>query len=335
MLARLAENLFWAGRYLERAEHTTRLVDVTYHTLLESPTSQVAVAWGQLLDLVGIAGDADRREVDPERALEVLILDRDTPGSVTHAVGRARENARSVRELLSSELWEAVNDLHLSLHRRDLRRDLTDQPHELFHAIRRSCMTIYGTASETMPREEGWRFMALGRMLERATVTCRLVDVRSSQPPTAGPPVPQPSDDGGAEQAHGADRTDFHHWVAVLKSASAFEPYRRRYRASMDPADVVDFLLLAPQSPRSVVFCLSTAHRLLGDLCGARPSRALRQLGRTWASLAYRDLAELSEAGLAPLLRQTQKGIDEVADRVADEFFRHHPDGALHAIATS
>jgi uncharacterized alpha-E superfamily protein len=86
-----------------------------------------------------------------------------------------------VRELVSSELWEAVNDLHLALGRRDLRRDLADQPYELFGAVRRACMTIYGTASETMPRDDGWRFMALGRMLERAEMTCRLLDVRYAQ----------------------------------------------------------------------------------------------------------------------------------------------------------
>jgi uncharacterized alpha-E superfamily protein len=346
MLARLAENLFWAGRYLERAEDTARMADVTYHTLLESPAGELPQAWEQLLDVLHLrfaygaaTGDPDgTRPVDPGRVLELLVLDRDVPGSITASVTRARENVRSVRELISTELWEAVNDLHLTLGRRDLRRDLADQPHELFGMVRRSCMTIYGTASETMPRDEGWRFMALGRMLERAEMTCRLIDVRygqlealagPSQRLATGPAAPQ------VEVAHGADRADFHHWIAVLKSASAFEAYRRRYRASMDPADVVEFLLLEPDLPRSVVYCLSASQRLLADLSGGRSSRAVRRVGRASASLQYRDVAELFELGLHPYLQQVQDRVAGIADAVADEFFRHHPSGALHAIATS
>lgn len=327
MLARLAENLFWAGRYLERAEDTNRMLDVTYHTLLESPPSEVAGAWAQLLDVLH---------------LEAAYGDGpDEPGSITSSIGSARENIRSVRELVSSELWEAVNDLHLALGRRDLRRDLADQPHELFGLIRRSCMTIYGTASETMPRDDGWRFMALGRVLERAEMTCRLLDVRFAQLEALAGPSDRIALLGGngagstVEVARGPDRADFHAWIAVLKSASAFESYRRRYRSSMDPADVVEFLLLAPDLPRSVVFCLGTAQRLLEDLSDGRPSRALRRVGRSRASLQYRDVGELFEVGLHDFLEQVQDTINGIASDVADEFFRQHPTGALHAIVTS
>jgi uncharacterized alpha-E superfamily protein len=349
MLARLAENLFWAGRYLERAEDTTRMVDVTYHTLLESPPSEVAGAWAQLLDVLHLRGAYGDRPIDPADVLHLLVLDRGQPGSITSSMGSARENIRSVRELVSSELWEAVNDLHLALGRRDLRRDLADQPYELFGIIRRACMTIYGTASETMPRDDGWRFMALGRALERAEMTCRLLDVRFAQLQAFAGPSQRLSDHAGgdadtsgpdappdaSEVARGPDRADFHGWIAVLKSASAFEAYRRRYRSSMDPADVVEFLLLAPDLPRSVVFCLGTAQRLLEDLTDGRPSRAVRRVGRCRASLQYRDVGELFEVGLHDLLEETQERINGIANDVADEFFRQHPVGALHAIATA
>jgi uncharacterized alpha-E superfamily protein len=345
MLARLAENLFWAGRYVERAEDTARMVDVTYHTLLESPAGEITASWEQLLEVLHLRHAYGDRPIDPVEIVHFLVLDRDVPGSITSSVAQARENIRSVRELVSSELWEVVNDLHLALGRRDLRRDLADQPYELFGIVRRACMTIYGTASETMPRDDGWRFMALGRMLERAEMTCRLIDVRYSQlEALAGPSrrlsgvgvvAPPVEGNGGAEVARGADRADFHHWIAVLKSASAFEAYRRRYRASMDPADVVEFLLLAPDLPRSVVFCLTSAQRLLEDLSAGRPSRAVRRVGRASASLQYRDVSELFELGLHAYLEQVQDRVAGIADAVADEFFRHHPSGALHAIATS
>lgn len=338
MLARLAENLFWAGRYVERAEDTTRMVDVTYHTLLESPYGEVEQAWWQLLEVLHLAGVYGDAPPDPEPIVRFLVLDRDNPGSITSSITWARENVRSVRELVSSELWEAINDLHLALGARDLGHDLEEQPYELFSMVRRSCMTIYGVASETMPRDDGWRFMALGRLLERAEMTCRLIDVRYAQLEALAGPSQRLL--GGAaaravEGPQGADRADFHHWITVLKSASAFEAYRRRYRSSMDPADVVEFLLLEPDLPRSVLFCLTGAMHQLEALSAGRASRATRQLGRTTASLQYRDVAELFDEGLHRFLEGVQDQIAEVAVTVADEFFRHHPSGMMHAIATS
>ncbi|MFP4312500.1 MAG: alpha-E domain-containing protein, partial [Nitriliruptoraceae bacterium] len=252
---------------------------------------------------------------------------------VTASVARARENIRSVREQVSQELWEAVNDLHLMLAGRDLIAELEDQPYELFRALRRASMTIYGAASETMPRDEGWRFMALGRLLERAEMTCRLIDVRYVQLEALSGPSRRLAR-AGAEVAHGSDRSDFHDWIAVLKSASAFEAYRRRYRASMDPADVVEFLLLEPDLPRSVRYSLRSARFQLDALGGGRPSRAARQLGRISAALEFRDVSELFDVGLSAFLEDVQLQIAEVAEAVAAEFFHHEPAGSLHAIAT-
>lgn len=339
MLARLAENLFWAGRYVERAEDTARMVDVTYHTLLESPVGEVERSWEQLLEVLHLRAGYGDAPLEPVDVVRFLVLDARTPGSITSSIARARENVRSVRELVSSELWESVNDLHLALASRDLRRELSDQPSELFRHVRNACMMIYGVASETMPRDTGWRFMALGRLLERAEMTCRLIDVRYGQLEALGGPsrrlgeAVRPGPAG--ERAQGADRADFHHWVAVLKSASAFEAYRRRYRASMDPADVVEFLLLAEDLPRSVLFCMTAAMHQLEALSADRPSRALRLLGRATSSLKYRDVGELFDLGLHDYLDGVQDRVAEVAEAVADEFFRHQPAGAMHAIATS
>lgn len=332
MLARLAENLFWVGRYTERAEDTARMVDVTYHTQLESPYGEVELAWQQLLDVLHLRS-AYGAPVEPLTVMRFLVLDADNPGSVTASVARARENTRSVRELVSTELWEAINDLHLALGARDLDRELAEQPFELFRTVRRMSMTIYGVASETMPRDEGWRFMALGRLLERAEMTCRLIDVRYAQLEAMSGPSQRLAQATG-EVARGPDRTDFHHWIAVLKSASSFEAYRRRYRASMDPADVVEFLLLEPDLPRSVLFCLRAARHQLDTLRDGRPSPAARRLGRATASLEYRDVGELFDVGLPGFLEGVQQAIAEVAESIADEFFHHHPAGALQAIAT-
>jgi uncharacterized alpha-E superfamily protein len=332
VLARLAENLFWAGRYVERAEDTARMVDVTYHTLLESPQGRASQSWEQLLEVLHLQELYGDEPIDPERVVEFLVIDRDNPGSIAACITRARENVRSVRELVSSELWESVNDLHLTLRSRDMRQELLDQPFQLLRWIRRDCMTIYGVASETMPRDDVWRFMALGRLLERAEMTCRLIDVRYGQlEPIATSSARVPA--MGGETAMGAGRTDFHHWTAVLKSASALEAYRRRYRSSMDPADVVEFLLLEPDLPRSVVFCLTGAMHQLEALSGGAPSPATRQLGRATSSLQYRDVTDLFDVGLHEFLDGVQDQVGGVAETVAAEFFRHQPTGAMHAIA--
>jgi len=260
MLARHAESLFWAGRQIERAEDTARMLDVTYHGLLEAMPWEAERSWKDLLKVLWL----DRPFAELEQGMraatvsEFLVFDPDNPGAIVSAVGGARENARAARELISSELWEAINSFYLELRSRNLRADVEARPHELYDFVKRSCQTISGVAVETMPRDDGWRFLQLGWMLERAEMTCRLLDVRYSQLVTAGAT-------GG-----------FHHWLQTLKSASGSEAFRRRYRASMDPADVVEFLLLSRTFPRSVLFCLRAVegHRAkVRTLCFARQGR--------------------------------------------------------------
>lgn len=320
MLARLAENLFWAGRYIERAEGTARMVDVTYHTLLESPPREIEQTYRQLLDVLHLT-PAFRQAygegaVKPEDVIDFLVLDDDNPGSIVSSVTLARENGRSVRELVSSELYEAVNELHLAMRARDLRADLTEQPYELFSLVKQRCALISGVAMETMPRDDAWRFLTLGRQLERAEMACRLLNVRYTQ------------------LVDTATSVTFHHWIAVLKSVSALEAFRKRYRASMDPVQVVEFLLLSESFPRSVRFALDTAERQLDHLGGGQANAATRLLGRTRSSLQYRHVGELMEEGLHPFLDQIQDAVAGVANAVTDEFFRQGPQGLLRSVAT-
>jgi uncharacterized alpha-E superfamily protein len=320
MLARLAENMFWMGRYIERAEDTALLLDVTYHGLLESPPAEATRAWRDLLDVLHVTAAFDERhaETSGHTVTEFLVLDAEHPGSITSSVARVRENARSVRELVSTEFWQAINNFYLDLRARDLRADLARQPHELYGMVKLRCQTVYGVASETMPRDDGWRFMMLGRMLERAEMTCRLLNVRYAQL-TASP------------------HAGFHDWVGVLKSASAYEAYRKSYKATMEPSHVVDFLLLGEDFPRSVLFCLRAAEQGLARLgpLGA-VTRPQRLLGRIRAELEYRDLDELLHEGLHGFLDGVQEQVWAVAEAVADQFFRHElrSDVQLHAVHT-
>ena len=319
MLARLAENLFWAGRYAERAEDTARLVDVTYHTLLEATAPDEAQAWSQLLDVLHLQKAFQESGANLERSavIRFLLVDEANPGSVLCSVQRARENLRSVRELVSSELWEAANKLHLELRARDVSADL-EQPFELCGMVKRGGQTITGVAAETMPRDDGWRFLSLGRMLERAEMTCRLLDVRFDSL------VDSPSPLG------------FHAWVAILKSVSASEAFRRTYRSSMDPEHVLEFLLLAPQFPRSVLFCLQAAETYLQQVEAAeRQGRARRHLGQVRSKVEFAHAGELlsDHQELHEFLDELLDGVARVSNAVADEFFRHTPAGGLHIVA--
>jgi uncharacterized alpha-E superfamily protein len=313
MLARDAESLFWTGRYLERAEDTARLLDVTYHSLLETTPAEEEQAWRDVLAAVRL--DADYAEtqggVNAAEVSEYLVFDPDNKGSILVAVEQARENARTVREQLSTELWETLNSFCLELRSRNLRADLGFQPHELYGLVRRQCQTVAGVAAETMSRDEGWRFFVLGWNLERAEMSCRLLSVRYRQlSPSA-----------------------FHPWMATLRSASGLEAYRRTYRASMDPVDVVEFLLLSRTFPRSVLFSLRTAENALdrlapdGDL-----TRPLRQLGRLRAGLEFTDVRELMQGDLGEELWRVEEGIRQVAASVATQYFSNSHEFDLHSL---
>ena len=212
MLARTAEYLFWSGRYLERAESTARLLDVTYHRLLEVTPAEEAEAWSDLLVSVGL--EADYVETGYPRTAapvsEFLVHGPDNPGSIVASVAQARDNARGVREHLPMELWESLNSLHLNLGARDLDDDLAMQPFELYGFVRTGIQGVMGCATESWSREDAWRFFMLGLLLERAEMCVRTLRVRHPR--------------------HQPDAV--HEWSATLRSASALQAYRRQYRTS-------------------------------------------------------------------------------------------------------
>lgn len=315
MLARTAEYLFWAGRYLERAESTARHLDVTYHRLLEVTPAEEAEAWADVLVAVGLH-DGYAETGYPFSAApvsEFLVTGPNNRGSIVASVAQARDNARGVREHLAMELWEALNTLHLNLAARDLAYDLAMQPFELYAAVRSGIQGVIGCATETWSREDAWRFFMLGLLLERAEMCVRSLRVRHPR--------------------HQADAV--HEWSATLRSASALQAYRRQYR-SFDAAALVELLLLSPTLPRSVLFSLRAAEDIMGDLgAGADGERSvgLRLLGRVRAELEFADAAELCEGDLEEVLSVVETQIREVANAVAAERFSYRVELDLHALS--
>ena len=313
MLSRHAEDLFWLGRYVERAEDTARMLDVTYHNLLESPATQELTAWKELLEVLYLdatyPGELEGRAVS-----RYLVTDRSNQGSIISAVGRARDNARGLRDGISTELWEAINVFYLELARADFQIDIERRAYEIFSAIRSRCQLISGVAAQTMTRNEGYRFMMLGWLLERAEMTCRLLAVRYARL-------------AGSDAEMG-----FHAWVSVLKSVSAYEAYLKAHDASLDPTSVLEFLLLNQEFPRSVLYCLQHVEILLERLAGSgQQTKVERAIGRVRARAAFCDIATVVNNGLDQFLEELQKEIYVVSYEVEDHFFRAGTDLQLHS----
>jgi uncharacterized alpha-E superfamily protein len=304
MLSRHAEDLYWLGRYVERAEDTARMLDVTYHNILESPPDDAAMAWKELLQVLYVDavydGDYDRGQVS-----RYLVTDRDNPGSIVSAVERARDNARGLRDRISTELWEAINRFHLELSTTDLDTGFERNAYELFRLVRQHCQLVSGVASQTMPRDDGYRFIVLGWMLERSEMTCRLLAVRYARLAAEG------SDHG------------FHAWASVLKSVSAYEAYLKAHDASLDPTNVLEFLLLDQTFPRSVLYCLQQVERQIAGLAGVGHRTALeRAVGRVRARTEYCDIATIVSGGLDQFLQEVQAEIYDVGEECDAYFFR-------------
>lgn len=318
MLSRHADSLFWAGRYVERAGSTARMLDVTYHALLESPHAEAQHTWTELLEVLGLdaAFRARHDHVSVRAVTTFLVVDDGNPGAIVPSLARARENARSVRELISTELWESINTFWLELQARDLDQEIQHQPYEVHRLVKRRCQEIAGTVAETMAHDDGWRFLQLGWMLERAAIVCRLLNVRTRR------------------YTSGDEDLDFYRAVELLKSAAALEAFRKAHPGAMTLTNVVGFLLLAPAFPRSVLFSTRVAETRLAALAmPGQLSRSQRVLGRLRADLEYADPVELLAGDLHGFLDEVERDIRGVAELVAVQFFRNAEElSILHAV---
>lgn len=317
MLARTAEYLFWSGRYLVRAEDTARLLDVTYHRLLEATAAEEAVAWTDVLDATAMTEEflaRHRNSSNPavrgSAVSEFLVLDRTNRGSIVSCVDQARINARGVREHLTVEFWEALNSFHLEMGARNLAFQLATQPSDLYHFVRTGVQSVLGVADGTWTRDDGWRFFMLGVHLERAEVVARLLRVR-----------------------HGRHKpADIHEWYATLRTTAALSAYRRRYR-DLDPVSIIDLLLLSADLPRSVLFSLGHSDQILRRVVDPDGSAAVRLLGRARASLEFADATELVDSGGAQdLLDDLDSRIAEISAAVAAECFLYRVELDLHSM---
>jgi len=310
MLSRVADAIYWMGRTIERAENVARFVDVSLHLALDLP-GHSADPWAALVATTGDDMRFAQRYGTPtqENIIRFLTFDRENPNSILSCLAQARENARSIREIISSEMWEHVNTSYLMV------RDATmasamETPHEFFQRIKLASHTFVGVTYLTMSHNEAWHFGRLGRLIERADKTSRLVDVKYFLL------LPDVSDVGSTY--------DEIQWAALLKSASALEMYRKRH-GIIAPIKVVDFLLLERKFPRSVRYCLAKAerslHAITGTPLGSSENDAERALGRLQAEFEFADTREMIATGLHEYLDRFQTKLNGVGDAVYETFF--------------
>lgn len=262
MLSRVADAIYWMNRYVERAESVARFVDVNLHLSLDLPRGTSA-DWAPIIATTGDDELFRSRHGAPARetAMRFLTFDRDYPSSILSCLEAARENARSVREVISSEMWERLNKLYLSV--RDTHpAEVLAAPYDFFTSVKQGVALFIGTTYLTMSHNEAWHFGRLGRLVERADKTSRIVDVKCYGLTHRAASAPGDESDGAVDDIQ---------WAALLKSASALEMYRKRH-GRIVPAKVVAFLLFDREFPRAILHCLHAANESLHAIVG--PARA-------------------------------------------------------------
>lgn len=318
MLSREADSLFWMGRYLERAEATARIVDVQYHAALESALAghDPASLWNGILEISGDDLIFRARYGSPsERDLiQFMVFDRDQPNSVVSCIRSARSNAQHVREVISSEVWEAVNRAYLELQTGDVDKMLQTSAHSYLSQIRNHCHLFYGLAERTMLVGDATYFLKAGTFLERADQMSRLTDVLVRELT------------GGDYILDEGEHLDTHGWIACLKSASAFEAFRKTYRGGITPDHVLSFLMLDWDFPSSIHHAVSQVERCLRLVSGSHGKRyaddAERLAGRLHADLSFLTIADIRKIGIHEFLEGIQKRCWDIGSAINEAYLR-------------
>ncbi len=297
MLSRIAESLFWIGRYIERADGTARILDVHLQLLLEDPWINEDTACRSLIAVMGSVPPDVGERVRREDVLARLAVDSSNPSSIAYALTAARENARRAREIVSSELWECLNTTSTRMPR----RIKNEKVHGFFQWVRERSALATGLVDSSTSRDEAWHFFTLGRSIERADMTARLLATRS------------------LTEASGPS------WTTILRSCGAYEPYLRTYRGMPSARNAAEFLLLDRLFPRSIVYSVQQAEECMSaidpraDRVG-HSNTVLRALGQIRNDLEYRPISEILH-DLPEHMERVQTVTREASEAIRQRFF--------------
>jgi len=306
MLSRVAENIYWLARYVERAENTARLVRVNSHLELDTPRG-IAPGWEPLVDITGLRDHfvSVEREPNERNIVRFLIGDASNPGSILSSLAAARENCRTVREVLPRQSWERLNELHLFA-KENIQSGLTKGGRDGFlDGIITGSQGITGLLGSVMYRDEAWHFARLGRNLERADMTTRIIDVRST--------------DLFPDDLPESRSLDTLQWISVLRSLNGYQAYRRQVAIRVSRPDVLTFLFHDAKFPRSFMHCLDAVDESVWALDNARPAtRGIRAFKRKLLKI---NVGEMNQGSLHEFIDELQIDINRLHNHLAKTFF--------------
>jgi uncharacterized alpha-E superfamily protein len=296
MLSRIAESLFWIGRYVERSDGTARILDVHLQLLLEDPWIDEDTACRSLLSVMGSTLNPDA-ELTRDDVMNILGFDREHSASIAFAIEAARENARRAREIVSTELWECLNQTNAKMPK----KVAADKSHDFFRWVRERAALAIGIIESATTHDEAWQFFTLGRAIERADMTARLLATRS------------------LTEASGPS------WTTILRSCGAYEAYLRTYRGVPSTLNAAEFLLTDRLFPRSILFAASRAIESLREIDPAAgragvSDEAQRLIGQVKSELEFRSVAELLD-DLPAHMENVQAVMSAASDAIRLKFF--------------
>jgi uncharacterized alpha-E superfamily protein len=309
MLSRIAQELFWLGRNVARAEHTARMLDGVFQASLQGRPDDpagVRLGWGSILAIMG--ADAPEGPVRRDQVLGRMTLDTEEPASVISCIARAREGARTVRDVVSAEMWEAVNTTHLALSAGDLAGYVQMGPYSVFHYVKERSALFWGLTSRTMLRDEARAFLVAGGRIESADMVLRML--RVAMPGAGGSDL-----DAGAGSRDGQA-------LALLQAVGGFQAFRRAVPAPPNAGPVARFLLYERAYPDSVAASVDAVHNALTDADESpRTSEPVLRLSRLGADLELRRRTDVGDASLAPTCELVQAELSHIDADIAARYF--------------
>ncbi len=316
MLSRVVNCLYWMSRHIERAENTARIVDVNLQLLLDFRNLDDVTLAEHWMPIVESTGDEESFLKKHPRATgpavtEFMVFDAENPNSIISAIIQARENARTVRDQITVELWEELNRLYLWIRGSDARALWSQSHTDFFNHVKNASLLVVGIIYATMVHDEGWHFMQAGKFLERADKITRILDVRHKTFIEKSAPT-------------NVSQLDVLEWNAVLRSCSAWDAYKTAYGAEVRPEWVVELLLFSDNFPRSVRFCIEKLDAALRAISGVAPrrfsNRAEKLSGRLLADLEYGLIEEVLAHGVHDYLDLLQQKFNDVGEALFDAY---------------
>jgi uncharacterized alpha-E superfamily protein len=317
MLSRVADSLYWMSRYLERAEHTARLIDVDFELRLDQSPEASLGRWWRLLEALQAPPPEDGK-VDATTLTHILTLDKTNSSSIISCVTAARENLRQVREQCSSAMWEQLNRLYLQVNSTTSSEAGLLHSYVFFRAVREGAHLFQGITDSTMSHGEGWQYIQLGRFVERTDALARLIGTHLGRLPYS------------PDQA--VESEEYLEWVGLLKSCAAFEAYCKKHTAELRPLRVAEFLLLNPEFPHSVLFSVDKVHaalRAIAELTERKAEQPVRLAGRLRATLSFSQIDEVMASGAIAYVESVRQQCGQAHTAIHQIYFDYPVESAL------